>query len=143
MTKIATDFPINSDVLKVESAQHAMWGRNRSEVTYNGAAATLELGTVLGKVTATGKYVVLAPAASDGSEVAAAVVIDRKVTAAATTDTKVVVLGGDLAYQVDVGVLSTGLIFPAGITGPQTTAALAALGAKGFQIITGVTDAVV
>jgi hypothetical protein len=138
MAKLASDFPILSDVVKYESNRE--WGRNRSDVTYNGAAATLEVGTVLGKVTATSKYVVLSPAASDGSQNAAAVVVEKKVVPA-TTDTKVMVVGGDVAYQVDVGLNTTGLILPAGITAPQLAAAYAALGAKGFQIITGVAEA--
>lgn len=137
MTKLASDFPIVSDVVKYESEKQ--WGRNRSDVTYNGAATTLEIGTVLGKVTASGKYVVLAPAASDGSQTAAAVVVEKK-TVPATTDTKVQVVGGDVGYQVQVGLLDTGLIFPAGITAPQRATALTNLGLKGFQIITGTTD---
>ena len=137
MAKLASDFPILSDVVKYESERQ--WGRNRSDVTYNGAAATLEVGTVLGKVTSTGKYVILAPAASDGSQNAAAVVVEKKAVPA-TTDTKVMVVGGDVAYQVCVGLNTTGLILPAGITAPQTAAAYAALGAKGFQIITGVAE---
>jgi hypothetical protein len=136
MTKLASDFPILSDVVKYECERQ--WGRDRSDVTYNGAAATLEIGTVLAKVTATGKYVIHAPAASDGSQNAIAVVVEKKVVPA-TTDTKVMVVGGDVPYLVETGLNSTGLIFPT-ITGPQLTAAYASLGAKGFQIITGVAE---
>jgi len=134
MTKIASDFAILSDVVKYEDAQHKMYGRNRSNVTFNGLAATLEVGTVLGKVTAGGKYKVLTPASSDGAQNAAAIVTS-KVTVLAATDTDLMVLGGDLAYQVELGVLASALLYPAGITAPQIAAAEAALGAKGFQIV--------
>lgn len=67
-------------------------------VTVNDAASTLTLGTVLGKVTATGKFVVAKQAAVDGSNVPAAIYIGDKFGAtadtvlAATTDTKVLTL---------------------------------------------------
>jgi len=64
----------------------------REAVTVNVATETdLSVGSVLGKVTATGKYVPRDPAAVDGSEVAAAVVYENK-SVAATTDTLVEVL---------------------------------------------------
>lgn len=64
----------------------------RENVTVNEAAAKEYLiGTVLGKVTATGKYKISVQTATDGSEVPAAVVLEDK-SIAATTDTKVVVM---------------------------------------------------
>lgn len=47
--------------------------RSREEVTIAAAAGALEVGTLVGKVTATGKYVAYSNAASDGSEVAAGI----------------------------------------------------------------------
>ena len=47
----------------------------RDTVVYNGTAITLNVGAVLGKVTATGKYKLCEASAADGSQVAAAVVI--------------------------------------------------------------------
>lgn len=69
-------------------------------VTVNEAAGkTYELGTVLGKVTATGKYKIAVQSAVDGSEKPAAIVIgDGSLGAVppfsvlATTDTKVLTL---------------------------------------------------
>lgn len=63
----------------------------REVVTYNGTAGDLVIGTVLGKVTADGKYKVAVQTAIDGSEVADAILIED-VTVAATTDTKVLAL---------------------------------------------------
>ena len=75
--------------------KHELWpetGYCRKEVTVNEAAIkTYAVGTVLGKVTATGKYKIAVETAVDGSKVAAALVIADKSIAAAT-DTKIVVL---------------------------------------------------
>lgn len=61
----------------------------RAVVTVNEAAASdYVIGTVLGKITASGKYVVAKETATDGSKVPAAVVLENKSIAAAT-DTKV------------------------------------------------------
>ena len=46
---------------------------SREEITIAAAAGALVPGTVLGKITATGKYVAYSNAAADGSEVAAGV----------------------------------------------------------------------
>lgn len=90
MSVIATDSLRLSNVLKQE-----LWaelGYCRTVVTVNeGAAATYVPGTVLGKVTSGGKFKVAVETATDGSKVAAAIVLDLK-TIAASTDTKVVVL---------------------------------------------------
>ena len=75
--------------------KHELWpetGYCRKEVTVNEAAIkTYAVGTVLGKVTATGKYKIAVETAVDGSKVAAALVIADQSIAAAT-DTTVVVL---------------------------------------------------
>lgn len=90
MTVIATDTARYSNLVK-----HELWpetGFCRKEVTVNEAAAkTYAVGTVLGKVTADGKYKIAVQTAVDGSQTAAAVVIDDHSIAAAT-DTKIVVL---------------------------------------------------
>ncbi len=90
MTVIATDTARFSNLVK-----HELWpetGYCRKEVTVNEAAIkTYAVGTVLGKVTATGKYKIAVETAVDGSKVAAALVIADQSIAAAT-DTKVVVL---------------------------------------------------
>jgi D-tyrosyl-tRNA(Tyr) deacylase len=90
MALISTRKPLLGNVVKHEYAREH--GYCREVVTVNVAAATeLSNGSVLGKVTATGKYVPRDPAAVDGSEVAAAVVVANTDVAAAT-DTEVAVL---------------------------------------------------
>ena len=90
MTVIAQDTSRFSNLVK-----HELWpetGYCRKEVTVNEAAVkTYAVGTVLGKVTASGKYKIAVETAVDGSKVAAALVIADQSIAAAT-DTKVVVL---------------------------------------------------
>ena len=90
MTVQFTDTARHSNLVK-----HELWSESgfcRKEVVVNEAAAkTYAVGTVLGKVTATGKYKIAVETAVDGSKVAAAVVIaDHSIAAA--TDTKLVVL---------------------------------------------------
>ena len=90
MPIIATDTYRLSNLVKKE-----LWpefGYTRAVVTVNEAAAkTYAVGTVLGKVTATGKYKIAVETAVDGSKVAAAIVLGDYVVPG-TTDTKVLVM---------------------------------------------------
>ena len=87
---IATDTKRLSNMLKAE-----LWaelGYCREVVTVNESAAkTYVVGTVLGRVTASGKYKIAVESAADGSKVGAAIVL-ADASIAATTDTKLVVL---------------------------------------------------
>ena len=90
MTIVAQDTARFSNLVKGE-----LWpasGFCRKEVVVNEAAAkTYAVGTVLGKVTATGKYKIAVETAVDGSKVAAALVISDASIGIAV-DTKLVVL---------------------------------------------------
>lgn len=89
MALIATELYRYSNLVKEE-----LWhekGYCTKQVIVNDAAATLALGTVLGVVTATGKYKVAVETAVDGSKVGAAIVVEA-ITIPATTDTKVLVM---------------------------------------------------
>lgn len=98
-------------------------GRISREQGVLAAQATRTLGgTVLGLVTATGKYVPLAPAANDGSQNAAAILgIQRK---ASTGDLRCALV----ARQCEVAAAL--LIWPSGITDVQKKAAEAQLALK-------------
>ncbi len=86
----ATEAQRYSNVVKQELWPELGWCR--LVVTVNEAAAkTYVHGTVLGKVTADGKYKIAVQTAVDGSETADAVVLGDY-SIAATTDTKVLVL---------------------------------------------------
>lgn len=88
-TPLYTESRRYSNTVKAE-----LWpemGFTRAVVTYNGTAANLVIGHVLGKVSANGKYKIPVQGAVDGSLVADAIVLEDK-TAALNTDTKVLVL---------------------------------------------------
>ena len=101
----------------------------REVVTFNGSAGDLVIGTVLGKVTADGKYKVAVETAVDGSEVADAILIED-VTVAATTDTQVLVLVRGPAF---VG--KEALVFDASFDDDtKINTAIAQLEAKGILV---------
>ena len=86
----ATEAKRLSNVVKQELWSES--GYTRAVVTVNEAAAKSYVpGTVLGKVTADGKYKIAVQTAVDGSQTADAIVIGEQAIAA-TTDTKVLVL---------------------------------------------------
>ena len=88
----------------------------------------LKSGTVLGKITASGKYTILAPAGADGSQTADAVLLDD-----------VDASGGDKVCTIVERfalLKSAGLTWPGGITGPQKTTATTNLLAKNLKILT-------
>lgn len=96
MTVVATSSNRFSQVVKHE--YDPATGYCRDVVTVNDSAQTLKVGTLLGKVTATGKYVVCKQAAADGSQNVAAVFVgdalgfSGDLAIAATTDTSVLTL---------------------------------------------------
>lgn len=132
MTIQATDKARLSNLVK-----HELWpetGYCRKVVTVNEAAAkTYVVGTVLGKVTADGKYKIAVQTAVDGSNVADAIVIDNY-SIAATTDTKVLVLiKGPAEVSKDALVLDATYDQQA-----EKDAVYAALEAKGINVLTTV-----
>lgn len=78
-----------SNLVKKELWPEAAY--TRAVVTYNGTAGSLLIGTVLGKVTSGGKYKICVQTASDGSQVADAILIEDK-TVVLNTDTALQVL---------------------------------------------------
>lgn len=90
MPTISTDLFRKSNLVKQELFPEQ--GYNYDVVTVNEAAIkTYAVGTVLGKVTGSGKYKICVQTAGDGSQTAAAVVVGDQ-TIPATTDTKVLVM---------------------------------------------------
>lgn len=95
------------------------------------AGATNAANQLAGKVTASGKYVPFAPGASDGSQNVAG--FFRAANAVSGSDEAVAIHArGPSIIRQDL------LVLPAGISGPQTTAALAQLTALGIKpVISG------
>lgn len=70
------------------------------------AGQNLSAGTVLGKITASGKYTQLAPAANDGSEVAVAILFDN--VDATGADATAVIHTRDMEFNAIEVVMPTG-----------------------------------
>lgn len=86
----------------------------------SGTPRALEIGTVLGRISASGKVVQLTPAAEDGSQTAWGVLISNT-TAPVGTDAIGTAVARLAALRAD------GLIWPTGISDANKAAALAAL----------------
>jgi hypothetical protein len=128
MAVIGTDTPRFSNVVKAELFPEIAYCR--AVVTVNDAAATLNVGTVLGKVTVGGKYKVSVETEDDGSEVADAIVV-QQIDVPAATDTKVVVL-----LRGPAAVSKAGLILDATYDdAPKKAVMYAALEAKGIKVL--------
>lgn len=110
----------DSDVVKDE-------GKNRfsrdTDVLALGSGKVIP-GTVLGQVTASGKFKPLAPAASDGTQTAAALILQY--ADATSADQSVV----NLKRRAQV--VLQALVWPEGITDTQKSAAIAQLKALGI-----------
>ena len=129
MTLVATSVHTLSNVVKHEYG--ADFAYCRELVTVNDAAGTLAVGTVLGKITATGKYVRAVQTAVDGSAVAAAVVWEAK-TIAGSTDTQVLCL-----VRGPSGVSKAGLVLDATYNlDAEKEIVYASLRALGIQTLT-------
>ena len=94
------------------------------------AGQNCKAGTVLGKITASGKYTILAPAAGDGSQTPAAILGPN--TDATLADKRTAGIVGSAGVSVETN--GNLLVWPAGITAPQKTAAIASLLAIGIKI---------
>lgn len=127
MAVFATDSTRFSAVVKFELEPQLSICRD--SIVINDAAATLRVGAVLGKVTATGKYKLATSAAVDGSQTPVAVLImdglglSRDITLAANTDTKAIAL-----TRGPVIVADAGLQLGTGITAAAAKDALKAVG---------------
>lgn len=131
MTVIATDKTKLSQLIKAEFRAELAYCREL--VTVNDTAGTLELGTVVGKVTASGKYKRAVETAVDGSKVADGLVIEVK-TIAGTTDTTVLILKHGPAT-----VSKAGLVLDATYNDDTKKAAVyASLLALGIQVLDAV-----
>lgn len=90
----------------------------------------LRAAAVLGLITASSKFTALAPAAADGSQNAIAILCYA--TDASGGDRPCAVVRGGPGVSVEVN--GNLLVWPAGITAPQRTTAIANLLANGIKI---------
>lgn len=108
-----------NDFLKWE--EEVMYSREKGTVA---SGNSITLGEVLGKVTATGKYVPLNTGASDGSESAAAIAL-------ADIDASTADAEGPVLVREAI-VVDGGLVWPEGITSGDKTTAQGQLEALGI-----------
>ena len=113
------------DLLKYEAPQ--LYSRDTITVA---SGQNLSLGTVVGIKTSDGKARILAPAATDGTETAAGVLLQP--VNATSADTKGVMVARHAL------VADTALVWPAGITTNQKATAIAQLKGLGILIRQGV-----
>ena len=127
MAIFATDSTRFSAVVKYELEPQL--GICRESVIINDAAATLRVGAVLGRVTATGKWKLALSAAVDGSQNPAGVLItdglglSNDIALTANTDTRAIVLARGPVIVADAA-----LQLGTGITALAANTALKALG---------------
>jgi hypothetical protein len=99
----------------------------RETVTIASGAGKLEPGTVLGKITTGGKYTVLTPGATNGSQNAAGILWAGVDATDADTAGVVILRGPAIANLSEI-------LFPEGATDPQIATATAALAALGILL---------
>ena len=115
--------PLNlGDLLKYEEGLHYSREQNTVAVGQN-----LELGAVVGRVTATGKLKRLDPAATDGTEDVAGILLSA-------IDATLVERDDALLLTRHAIVASHAVVWPAAITPEQKAAATAALETRGILI---------
>ncbi|MEY4755350.1 MAG: hypothetical protein RJA34_248 [Pseudomonadota bacterium] len=125
MTAITNDLTLG-DLLKYE--EENLYSRNQVTVV---SGQNLKLGTVIGRVSATQKVKALDPSATDGSEVAAGVVL-QSIDASAAEKTN------GLIVSRQAIVADHALVWPVAITTEEKTAAIAQLEAIGVLVRQGV-----
>ena len=114
------------DLLKYEAPN--LYSREQVTVV---AGQNLELGAVVGRITATAKFKVFDPAATDGSELPAGILLGAcDATLIDRDDAMLLARHGMVA--------SNAVVWPAGITTEQKTTALAQMSSLGVLVRQGV-----
>ena len=114
------------DLLKYEAPN--LYSREQVTVV---AGQNLELGAVVGRITATAKFKVFDPAATDGSELPAGILLGAcDATLIDRDDAMLLARHGMVA--------SNAVVWPAGITAEQKTSALAQMSSLGVLVRQGV-----
>jgi hypothetical protein len=111
---LITELPRISDVLMFEDGEEVNYVRD--QITLVSGTPACAVGQILGKITSTGKYTQLAPAAADGSQLAAGICV-LPANATAADALSVAVTRGPAVLK------ASGIIYTAGMTGGQKTTA--------------------
>ncbi len=128
MSLIATETHVYGNVVKHEYLPDVGYCKN--VVTVNDTAGTLAIGTVVGKVSANGKYKRAVETAVDGSKVAAGIVA-AVTTIAGSTDINVLIVN-----RGPIGVSKAGLVLDATYNDATKKGVVyASLEALGIQVL--------
>jgi hypothetical protein len=114
------------DLLKYEAPN--LYSREQVTVV---AGQNLELGAVVGRITASAKFKVFDPAATDGSELPAGILLGA-------CDATLIDRDDALLLARHGMVASNAVVWPAGITTEQKTTALAQMSSLGVLVRQGV-----
>jgi hypothetical protein len=125
MPPSATEAQYLSDIVKYEEPTNLY---SRDDVTVI-SGQNLEIGAVVGRITASGKITRLAPAAGDGSQVAYGVM-------AAAVDASAADKRGPMIARHAI-CSDKGLVWPGGITAPQKATAVDQLRTAGILVRPG------
>lgn len=130
MADITSSVNYPSEWLKMENHQGLYSREDVTILAGSGSARVLTSGMVLGKVTASGKYVQLAPGASDGSQTAAGILL-YDTTAPNGVDKRAAIIARHAIVS------DNGLKWPGGISSPQIATATGQLIAAGILVREG------
>jgi hypothetical protein len=122
------ELPRLTDLIMFQEGEEANYTVDLVTVA-SGTVASVQ-GQILGKVTASGKYAQVAPAASDGSQVAAAVLIQPFGSTLAADGQYLAITRGPVIFKAG------GLAYTSGMTAGQKTAAQQQLAAAGMPVRT-------
>ncbi len=114
------------DLLKYEAPN--LYSREQVTIV---AGQNLELGAVVGRITATAKFKVFDPAATDGSELPAGILLGA-------CDATLIDRDDALLLARHGMVASNAVVWPAGLTVEQKTTALAQMSSLGVLVRQGV-----
>lgn len=92
----------NQAIIKTETAKIFLWDNRFEDADYTnggGAPVTLLAGTVMGRISASGKIVPLTSAAVDGSQLPVGILNDDWTVAAGATQKMSICVSGDVAEE--------------------------------------------
>ena len=121
-----TQYKTIGDIVKSEPSGNA--GRRRVTV---GTGADLVIGTVVARKTSDDEFYILAPGASDGTEVAAGVILEAAAASADVANVLTLLCGPAIVHDGQ-------LTWPDGITAAQKITAKLDLIARGINVASGV-----
>lgn len=91
----------NSAIINTDVSKTFIWNPRSEDADFtdSGSGITLKVGTVMGRISASGKILVLKSAAVDGSEIPVGILMQEVVVAASATVNLTFAVSGDVAEE--------------------------------------------